>query len=74
MSIGSSSPADQIRPSLALNNSIFAPQYLPMWDFLRPEDRTNRNLVWPSVGGEEVDLENVFELNTTEKDVSEVFV
>ena len=53
---------------------LFSLHSIYQWEILRPEDRTNRNLVWPSVGGEEVDLENVFELNTTEKDVREVFV
>ena len=38
---------------------------------MREEDRTNKKLVWPPVGGEEVDLENLFSLS---KDVRRVFV
>jgi len=41
------------------------------WDLLAQEDRLNRNLVWPPVGVEEVDLENLFSLS---KDVRSVFV
>ena len=40
------------------------------WDILTQEDRLNRNLVWPPVGVEEVDLENLFRLS---KDVRSVF-
>ena len=56
------------------STTLFSLHIIYQWEILRPEDRTNRNLVWQSVGAEEVDLEKVFEQNTTEKDVRGVFV
>ena len=55
------------------STTLFSLHIIYQWEILRPEDRTNRNLVWSSVGREEVDLEKVFEHNPTEKDVREVF-
>jgi len=56
------------------STTLFSLHSIYQWEILRPEDRTNRNLVWPSVGGEEVDLEKLFTHCAIEKDIREVFV
>ena len=53
------------------STTLFSLHRIYQWDILRQEDKTNKDLVWPPVGVEEVDLENLFCLS---KDVRGVFV
>ncbi len=39
------------------STTLFSLHRIYQWNIMRQEDRPNRNLVWPPVGGEEVDLE-----------------
>ena len=56
------------------STTLFSLHSIYQWNIMREEDRANRNLVWPPVGAEEVDLEKLFTHCAIEKDIREVFV
>ena len=51
--------------------NLFSLHRLYQWNIMRQEDRSNKNMVWPPPGGEEIDLEHHFSMN---KDVRSVFI
>ena len=51
------------------STTLFSLHIIFQWNILRQEDGTNRNMVWPPVGTEELDLEKLFNHCASEKDI-----
>ena len=56
------------------STTLFLLHRLYEWNILRNEDRTNRNLLWPPPGAEEVDLDILFSADPTQNHVRSLFI